>query len=289
MKTRNFSVIPGLILWIVLATSCENGKGYRNTFFSTPFPKNGVDMTRVLGSQFSLVDEKDTLCLVLQFDEEKKTNLFFETKTGYKFMECRVSKFRGLYYFSEETQDSLWEVHAVRISGDKIYGLGSGVEQMAMLRREIDHGQYTAQVLSEDNETGKMVLAFDRKLLKTFYKSVTDSFPALTLLPEDESDTIMVPEESIFSDTTATAAIPSSRLVSRYYPNPATDHVTIEMEASGKYRLQITDFYGRIKKAGIENEKEIRLDLSDINSGPVVITIHDLQTKKTETITVIRK
>jgi hypothetical protein len=71
----------------------------------------------------------------------------------------------------------------------------------------------------------------------------------------------------------ATSVEGMDQLVSRMYPNPATEKVTFEFARSGKVTLKLYDLDGRLLKERTGSGEMITLDVSDLAKGPYFYTV----------------
>jgi hypothetical protein len=106
--------------------------------FDSPFPKRNIDLKKILGDQLTIRNEWDTL--ILNITSSKKNNLIINSITGDTIFFGTVSKFRGLYYFTQQLNDSSYWIHAVKISDNLIYGFNEAWTQTLLIDQAIKNG-----------------------------------------------------------------------------------------------------------------------------------------------------
>ncbi|MGM0620820.1 MAG: T9SS type A sorting domain-containing protein, partial [Bacteroidota bacterium] len=102
---------------------------------------------------------------------------------------------------------------------------------------------------------------------------------------EAQNGVVHVIDEVVLPDLTATGIENYSKINMQFYPNPATDYITISSdEMNGK--LQIIDISGKILKVINVTQPAQRVELSGIQPGIYFISLESGNTKVTEKLIV---
>lgn len=154
--------------------------------FDKPHPKRPRNLEKVLGSQFSIKRENDTISFKVNFNKISKVNVITETNTNDTIFYGMVAKYKKLYYFNQQFNDSTFWIHAVRIRKGYIQGLQTEWGQMKAWDVEIDSlfsiqnedkNPLSSIVISYNPELERIRLTPKRKLIRAFYESIIDSMP----------------------------------------------------------------------------------------------------------------
>ncbi len=271
-----------LFLIIILLYSCGDSleKIYPKTTFDSPFPKRNLNLTNILGDNLTIKSGTDTL--ILTISAFKNYNLIIDNKTGDTLFKGTVCKFRGLYYFNQQLNDTSYWIYAVKLNDSLIYGLNSAWGQTLLVDRAIENGQHRKLVkyLSAD----KIRLHPDKRELKKLYSSIIDS-----ILP----DTILMFNNlpSALPDTTnkITSIDPDNfEFFSKVYPNPTIDFLNIELQQKIKINYQLTDLSGRAVLQGQFIDLKNKIDLSRQVNGIYFLTLFNSTDNIKETIKIVK-
>ncbi len=269
-------------LTIILAlTSCDaNEIMFPKTTFDSPFPKRNRDLTNILGENLTLKTGNDTLTLaIFAF---KNYNLITDSKSGDTLFKGTVCKFRGLYYFNQQINDSSFFIYAVKIIDNLVYGLNSALAQTMLVERSIENGQHKKIV--KYISTDKIRLHPDKKELRNLFSAIIDSIPPDTILQLKESLPIL-------TDTTKviTQIDPEDfEFFSKVYPNPTTDFVIIELQQKTGITYQLTDLNGKTILQGQFIDKANKLNLSKQTPGIYLLTLINPTDNQKETTKIIK-
>jgi hypothetical protein len=272
-----------LFLLTILLSSCDGSleKVFPKTTFESPFPKRNRDLTTILGSNLTIKSGKDTLKLTIY--AFKNYNLIIESKTGDTVFKGTVSKFRGLYYFSQQLNDTSYWIYAVKLYDNLIYGLNSAWRQTLLVDRAIENGQYKKLVkyLSAD----KIRLHTDKRELKNLFSKIIDSIPPDTLLQFQEV-------ASILKDTTKIVTQldhEDFEFFAKVYPNPTIDFVNIELQQKNKITYKLTDLNGKTVLQGQFADITNKIDLRKQTAGIYYLTLINPADNQKETAKIIKK
>lgn len=266
---------------IILFSSCGDGAEYfPKTTFDSPFPKHNRDLTTILGDKLAIRSGTDTL--VLTISAFKNYNLITNSKTGDTLFNGTVCKYRGLYYFSQRFNDTSFFIYAVKLTDNLIYGLNTAWEQTILLERAIESGQH--QKIVTYRSADKIRLHPDKRELKNIFSVIIDSIVPDTILQFQEiapalADTSKVVDK-IDPDDFA--------FISKVYPNPTTDFVTIELQQKAKITYQVTDLNGKTVLQGQFTDTKNKIDLSGQSEGIFYLTLIDADDNQKETIKIIK-
>lgn len=271
------------LIWITIfvLTSCEGGKEpLPKTTFNSPFPKRNKDLTNILGEQLSIKQGTDTLSITIA--AFKNYNLITNNKNGDTLFKGTVSRFRGLYYFTQQLNDTSFWIYAVKLSDNLIYGLNTAWEQTLFVDRAIENGKHKKLVTYITAD--QIRLHPDKKELKLLFTSIIDSispdtiiqFQKLTPSLEDKSKTLIPidPEEFEF--------------FSKVYPNPTTGLINIELQQKNKFIYQLTDMHGKTILNGQFSDLTNKINLSKQAAGIYYLTLINPEDNQKETTKILK-
>jgi len=144
-KMRNRIFILTVLLTFLL-TSCDDSQP--DITFDSPFPKRKKNLQWKLGDQFSILKNNDTITYRITFNHIDRENYIINNNTNDTIFAGTVSKYRGLYYFDHQINDTTYWISAVDIDKDifnmhntiRGLGLGTAFQQMLLLNNEIEQG-----------------------------------------------------------------------------------------------------------------------------------------------------
>lgn len=271
------------LFWLtILLSSCDGSveKMFPKTTFDSPFPKRNRDLTNIIGSNLTIKSGKDTLKLTIY--AFKNYNLIIERKTGDTIFKGTVCKFRGLYYFNQQLNDTSYWIYAVKLYDNLIYGLNSAWVQTLLIDRAIEAGKHQKMVKYRSEK--KIRLHPDKKELKNFFSMILDSIPPDTILQFQES----VPA---LKDTTKKIIHIDSEdfeFLAKIYPNPTKGFVNIELHQKNKISFTLTDVLGKRVLQGQFADITNKIDLSNQTSGIYYLTLINPSNNQKETSKIIK-
>jgi len=284
-----------LLLSVVLTSCDENGiidLSMKATFESS-FPKRGKDMTLQLGDEFSVKNNNDTIDFKVLFEKEERINYIINKKTNDTVFSGIVNKYRGLYYFNKQKNDTTFWIYAVKIENGTIKGLGTELFQMAYLNEELDKVLYGKQGANIDlelmiktinNDTSIIKLTPEKKVMKIIYRSILDSLPSDTIIDffgVENTHELKTTENTIY--ISEPNEISSEEIIVKLYPNPANDYIIIETKDLLDNTYRISNTKGQIVLSGKINSEEFKIDVSEFNTGTFFINV-DQENGKSETL-----
>jgi hypothetical protein len=272
-----------LLIAIMLIIACKSGApqyDIRSTF-DGPFPKRNINLSNVLGDELLLKKGKDTARLLIT--STKTNNLITDSKTGDTLFLGTVCRFRGLYYFNFQLNDTSWWLYAVKTQGNLIYGLNTMWEQMSMVDYAITSGRFPKIVKYPYDYDIR--LHSDKKELKKLYTYIVDSSLS--------ADTILYEKEQVYSFIDTSMAELSfdpeeMELVTKVFPNPTSGYVTIQTNKNDKLQYQLINMEGKPVVNGISNDREIKLDLRKFPDGLYLIELYNPKSKEKEILKILK-
>jgi len=271
-----------IILTIIFAlTSCGDGNS-RNITFDSQFPKRNKSLANILGDKLTIKSGEDTL--IYKITSSKNNNLIINSKTRDTVFFGTVSKFRGLYYFNEQLNDSSYWIYAVKISDNLIYGLNRAGTQREYVYQAIKNGKNRKLIKYINSDTSVIRLHPEKRELKKLFSSIISNF-----LP----DTILNYQETYpkIQDATSTLTVidpEDFNYISKAYPNPTKDILNLELQQKSKSTFQLTDLSGKIVLQGQLNELINKIDISKQQAGVYALTIVNTAEEQKETIKIIK-
>jgi len=250
-----------------------------STTFDAPFPKRNRNLSNILGDELTIKSGNDTL--ELKISSTRTNNLITNSQTGDTLFYGKVTKFRGLYYFSERLDDTSCFIYAVKISDKLIYGLNTGWTQMSLAGEEIKKGNNKLlRYINSDSTTIR--LHPDKYEMKKLFGSIINKIDPDTILNFKEEE---VEERSNFVMETNSEELD---YISKAYPNPTKDFVTINLQQKENSSFQLTDLRGNILKEGKINTAAFKIDLSKEQAGIYMLTMINASDKEKETIKIVK-
>ena len=274
-------------LVFVLLAGCDESKFIPEVSFDSPFPKQQKNLSYILGDQFTFVSGSDTQTVKVSFDSKTKFNYLIYTKTGDTLSRCWVSKFRQLYYFSEQLNDTSFWIYAVSITDKEIKGLQSGWEQMLALQSEVDKGKFSELVKYRDTTNHITRLTYNKTKLKSFYKSLIVSFPTAIIINAVENSKEIAQADTITATTPKDVLEQSASIVKNFYPNPATDNFTIDFGEEGNFKIDIYDVSGKSMKSVQANSDKTSINLTGFKPGTYYVRTTEQETNETALLKMI--
>lgn len=272
-----------IILTIIFAlTSCGGNLNEPNITFDSQFPKRNKNLANILGDELKIKSGEDTL--IYKITSSKNNNLIINSKTRDTVFFGTVSKFRGLYYFNEQLNDSSYWIYAVKISDNLIYGLNTARAQLEYVDQEIKNGNNRKLIKYINSDTSVIRLHPYKRELKKLFSSIISNFLPDTILNYQET-------YSKIQDATSTLTVidpEDFNYISKAYPNPTKDILNIELQQKSKSTFQLTDLSGKIVLQGQLNEIINKIDISKQQIGVYALTIVNTAEKEKETIKIIK-
>lgn len=271
-----------LIAMIFIASCSDLSIIFPKSSFDAPFPKRNINLTYVLGDQITIKTGTDTITLAIS--AFKENNLITYSGTNDTMFYGKVCRFRGLYYFNQQMNDSSYWIYAVRITDQLIYGLNTEWEQLALVDSAIEKGNHKKLVkyISSD----KIRLHLDKRELKKLYAPIIDRIIPDTIIQVHEYTT------TLNSTSKNPIAIDPEEFeyLSKAYPNPTADIVNIELQQnSNGIGYSLTNLKGQTLLNGQFLDIKNKIDLSNQPNGIYLLTLTNQATSQKETIKVIKK
>jgi hypothetical protein len=250
--------------------------------FDAPFPKRNTRLANVLGDQLTLKSGDDTLTLTIA--SGKTTNLITNKETGDTVFFGTVSKFRGLYYFSQQLNDSSYWIYPIKISDNLIYGLNMGWVQLFAVDDEIKNGNHKKLVKYINADSSIIRLHPNKRELKKLYSNIIDRIYPDTIIDYQQ----MIAKTTDTTNTVSAIDPEDFDYILKAYPNPTAGEITIELQEKSKSSFQLTDLNGKVMLQGPLNEISTRIDLSKQHAGVYSLTVMNSAEKEKETIKIIK-
>ena len=255
-------------------------------------------MTWKLGDEFSVQRGNDTLNIQVKFDKANRYNYLIQKQTNDTIFAGTVSRYRGLYYFSRQVDDTTHWIHAMEIGNGAIKGLKSEWIQMLALDSEFDDlltdqnktENFKSPILKYvDHEKEIIRLTPDKKAMREFYESIIDSLPADTLIHLKEPTLNTEIEEESATTVLNTTDKEQLEIIDKIYPNPADQNVTLALKDKGIFRYSIFDNNGKLAIKGQLSKSINNIDISELKSGTYFFKVYPADREQVETIKLIKK
>lgn len=272
------------LIGIVTLASCDDGKTHRPlSTFDAPFPKRNKNLSMILGNRITIkTATNDTL--ILKITSNPNNNLIINSQTGDTVFFGTVCKFRGLYYFSEQVNDSSYWIYAVKIAEPLIYGLTKGWMQLFYVDDAVIYGANKKLVKYINADTSIIRLYSDKRELKKLFSSI---------FKYEKPDTIINLQNTVplaVDSTTIMAAIDPEdfNYFLKAYPNPTSGIITIELQQKNIPEYQLSDLKGNIIFEGKFENFSNKMDLSRQQPGMYTLTIINANDKQKESIKIMK-
>ena len=302
--------------FFTLFIGCDEDKfaspyGIRS-YFDHPFQNRAKNLTWVLGDEFSLKREKDTLNYTVSFNKESRVNMIINKVNNDTIFEGKVCKYKQLYYFNQQISDTSYWIYAVKIENNLIRGLATGWSQMFHWDQHFDtiftrhlkndslnnsnkpwpnvQPEYLDSVLKRIKITPK------KKVLRPFYESIVKKLPVDTIIDfklseEEESNEV----DTIFSTSDTQdynlerIDLTNKKIINQIYPNPAVNLVNISLHSEELYNYEFIDLKGKIVMNGKLSNKENKISLTERSNGIYFIRIFSEDGQEIETVKLLVK
>lgn len=253
-----------LLACLLVLSSCD-GPSLSRVNFDSSFPRPNKDLSLVLGKNLTLKNGADTLELAIS--SSKESNLITEVPSGDTVFYGKVSKFRGLYYFSQAVNDTSYLIHAVKISDDLVYGLGSVLYQTALIDEEVRKGRVPMLIKYVSPDSSSIRLHPEKKELRKLYSGIISK-----IIP----DTLLQYKKKAAFDLKPTLAAEQleaeeAAFLYKVYPNPISDYVKVELEQPVDYRL--LDINGTAMITGNLSEKVNTVHTAKLKPGVYLLVL----------------
>ncbi|WP_162303495.1 T9SS type A sorting domain-containing protein [Hymenobacter sediminis] len=231
-----------------------------------------IDLARVVGSDITLLGSYDTLKLTLWLDPVTRRNFVIDKSDSSQILDAWAFRYRRLYYLAEPVGDSGYWVHAVRIRGRQIQGLGTGYQQMKDLAGAIRRGYAPGLVRFQRASGDSMRLRFNSAELQSFYLAELDSFPTYR----------MQVKRSTATGQRLSVAHSSNTLYC--YPNPASVTTMLHFTSAETRTIQLYDMRGRLLQVHHTQAPELRVSVEPLATGTYIVQSFSAGSKSAETI-----
>lgn len=258
---------------LVIFNSCDNAE----TTYDSPFPKKNKELTKIFGNELVIKRGKDSLHLTIT--SNKNFNLI-TNNTGDTLFYGSVSKYRGLFYFSEKIKEGYYYIYAVKISDSLIYGLNSSWSQMCSVEKEVRKGNYKKLIAYMSSDTTIIRLHPNKDEMKELYGVIVNNIIPVTIIYSYGS--------KINNNLELTFDKEDMEIIESAYPNPAQDYINIDLQKSGVFTYQIANLNGLIVGQGKIFDKRNKVDITNFRNGIYIITIINSLNNKKESIKIIK-
>lgn len=274
------------VIIIGSVSSCTNkwSNMVPKSSYDAPFPKVGKDLTDILGNKLYIKHGKDTTVFTVINKGDK--NLIIDKDNDTIFYGS-VSKFRGLYYFSQQLNDTSFLIYAVRRSGNYLYGLNAPWYEGILIDHSIKRGEHKKLLKRMSADSNIIRLHPDKHEMKQLYAMIMDSLPPDTLITVHDK---LSANTKIDTATIVKTIDPEDfEMFSKVYPNPASNELNIELQQKQNVGYIISDITGKAISNGQLHDSLNQVDISNLASGIYIITLVKANGKGEESVKIIKK
>lgn len=275
------------IVFLIIVTvlfSCEGGESFflHRVTFDSSFPKENKSLANILGSELIMKNGIDTN--KFEIISTKSYNLIINSKTGDTVFLGKVCKFRGLYYFNRQFNDTTFQIYAVKISDNLIYGFSDPIEQFILVDEAILSGESKSLVRYVNADTTTVKLRCEKKEMRKLFNSIVNKFIPDTIISIDKRNEIngeitsakevFDPEESVF--------------ISKVYPNPIIDFINVELHEKGNVAYKLIGSNGKIVVESRFNDRLNKINIGNVPSGVYSLILTSFDNKQSEVIKIVK-
>lgn len=268
MKKTKFIALTIVLCFLLF--QCEDSGFTENITFEKPYPGVRQDLSKILGTTFSLINEEDTAHFKMTYDPNQRWNYWISLPDQDTLFAGMVSRHKNLYFLNFKINDTTYQIQSLRIKDQYVQGVGSKWFQMTELYDRVASRAYQKLIKSFDSTSKDYHLYVRPKELQSFFESVLDSLPKVSLVTAKQLDKLQT--ESKDSSSKGFAV--------KLYPNPSTDFVQIEMSQEGNYLLELSDQQGKIMYQKKFSTAIFKLDLKGFRPGNYFLRFTDVPSRK---------
>lgn len=282
-KTHLMKTLPKniSITILIIITSCESGNiSFPKTTFDSPFPKRNINLDKIIGDHLLIKSWLDTLSISIS--STRKFNLITNDKTGDTIFLGPICRYRGLYYFNQQLNDSSYWIYAVKITDNLIYGLDTGYDQMLLVDEFIDKGLYPQLVKYQTEDAIR--LHPEKRGLKKLFTSIVDSISPDTIINTKETSAF-----SFENIATGSQIDPEEyELITNVYPNPTRDYINIDLGRNENITYQLINHKSQSVLTGDLTSQKSRIDLLNLPEGIYAMVLQNKKTKQKEVLKIVK-
>jgi Secretion system C-terminal sorting domain len=280
-------VLPAALL-TGLCSSCGSGLSFE------PYEvKHPLNLEQVLGRDIVLVSARDTQMLQVRYQPDTYLNLITHTGQDDTVLLARATRYRRLYYLTETSRSGQsCYVYAMRARRGEVSGLIGHGWQLDSLHRLVDRGEFADLVTSHlrKGDEHDARLRYAARPLHRFYRGVVEALPTYRIVPAAEFAAAVAAAEQTKPATPAAPApakapaAAAAPLIRSVYPNPAHDHVTVQLSQATPATLELLDAQGRrLRAVRHEGGEQLTLPLTDVPAGTYLLRLRDEASRATAT------
>lgn len=255
-------------------------RGNLKNTFDTPFPKRNIKLSRVLGDTFQIIGRCGWWnILTYKIVSTRKSNQIINIETGEILFKGIVCRYRGLYYFNEQLNDTSFRIFALKITDSLVYGL-QNYFQYHQIDSVIESGSHSKLVKFVDKSKNVIRLHPDKKELRKLFTPIIANTEPFVLIPS---------KSTTLTEDLADPITPEDfEILSKVYPNPTIDILNVDLQqntAASPYYL--SDINGKVVLQGQFREISNKMDVGHLSNGVYALTVVTTDSPK-ETVKVIK-
>lgn len=265
-----------------ITTEIAIRQNLRNTF-DAPFQKRNRSLERILGDNLQIKGRCGSWNpLSFKILSTRKSNFIINIETGDTLFKGTVCKYRDLYYFNEQINDTSFRIFALKITDSLIYGF-QNYFQYSQIDTAIEHGRFPKLVKYIDKNKKVIRLHPDKRELRKLFTSIiasTEPFEIIrtnSISQKNDAENIASPNEA-----------DDYEMLLKVYPNPAIDILNVELQQKNVATPYfLSDLSGKILAQGQFHEISNKIDLSHLSNGVFTLTVVTAEQQK-ETMKIIK-
>lgn len=260
---------------LLLLGACDS----QEIYFENPV--KGRNPNGLTGDYEMLVVEGDTSYTdTISFERIEKSEYTITQNRSNTLYSGEIKKRRGDYYLNQfKSENQTWEIAAFRIANDSIYNAFPGLTGTTNVDIvEVDYFENERKT-ETDNLTTYYIKNKQRETVKAFSKILDQSkgysFKAIT---EKSSTPAITNTDDIELDTDQWSV----------YPNPCSDHLSIDIGAGKTGTIQLINLSGEVVKTEPALGEVTQLDMNGLPSGGYLVRFIS-SNGKAETVKLVKE
>ncbi|OQA97451.1 MAG: hypothetical protein BWY22_01295 [Bacteroidetes bacterium ADurb.Bin217] len=269
-----------LLSMLIVFSSCD--EIIPISTFNSSFPKKNKNLADILGTEIKLKTSNDTIDL--KIISTKNINIIIDKDNNDTLFMGKVSLYKGIYYFSQQLNDTSFWIYSVKINDNLITGLNTCWSQIIDVDNEIISGKYKNIVRYKSPDTTIIRLRAEMQTLHKLFSSIINDYTPDTIINFKKSTKIQseIKKQEINTDYEEYV------LISKVYPNPTNGIFTIELQNNNGLEYEIYNLNGSCIMKGKFLEIKNQIDISSNKNGIYILKIKNSEINHTETLKIIK-
>ncbi len=282
----------GLIVILFFSVACDDVQVVEKPIisrFTTTFPEKGMNFSRAVNGKLNIKIDSNIYEFNVDYYRADRTTVITDNN-GNELYNGPVCKYRGLYFFQQLTNDSLYWFSAVEINNNSIKGFLDFENQMKWLDDTLDYYMQPnieqPEFLTTCNENIITIIT-DKKVMINLYTKILEEMETFELVEIEAVEE----DNNLDSNNNKTAPVVEieKEIITSFLPNPVVDIAKVTFSDKSKYKFFVTDIKGNVRIDERCKCNEIDLNAAELESGTYVFTVIDLKSKNKQVLQFIKE